>query len=1175
MINKPPTITPDQNINSFATVPVDNCELSGRKAPIQSFVMFKSQNTDTIEPKIPLPETTVSGTIPTWTPNEILPDKAGLHFIGNNDAVLDRIVQPSGTGNPNIGANIPPTPTSSPIPRVVPESEYANAPQLPGWVFIGTHGDGIIIQKTDQKFPSPFPSMSPPPQDSVPEKSTVTRQLVGSQKLVISGNLITVPFLNTKTNGILPGDILQLNDPNHSNAIRLFKIVSINQSDSTQITVETLNPDNLGNLSTGTYNDIEISGIETALSNIIARSQISINRSQADGNISVAVSSKAILRANPTGDPIIQIPQPLVSPPQPGDVAPTILLDTSKSSSIKKIEIDPITGTTLEMNVMSIVKNNTMTITMTTNVYDSNEQLIASSDTQPDPVTPTKTTKIPLVVPNINTTRATGTQTVSFEQKTIANGLGSNYVSSIWIDQDQTVWATSYHPEDFNQGGISVSRNFGDHWETFRVDGIYDYVARNRNPKKTGLLTNNFREVKRDRISHKLVFASDEGVYTSLVKETNHYPMIVTDDRGKTSQDIEGIQKLNDNIDFNQFSTFNGLGNNKIRTVYIEETPVMSLSSATPLIPGLDRHVPGFDVKHDEPTMRSTWWAGTQSGLSRSQDQGATWKTFDLSYKPVDSKGPSLIITSPFNNQIINTGPPSNSPPFIDIVVEARDENGVKSVEASFDNQTFFPLQFEPNPPRYTKRQYDIGRFPSGRVFLYVRSTDIFGNESQAVPILLRIFNPPIIITTAVDILEPHLNSTISDVFPCIIRIRSNKAITNVMATTAQGATGDPVFENTYKPAFLAVAPHTFANETGVPDTRRLESLYEFLIDTSSINATRNVRLTVKVIDETGSQFVNGTLTTAGQPVTQTFFNIYRRLPHTPVVAISGRTIWAGTDARCGLSLSEDNGKNWRTITIREDLLQPTILAIALRKNEVWVAWSTSDDKHGLSMSSDMGKTWREFTETGDNLPDQHVLSIAFQGKNVWVGTRNGAGKLEAVGTPFTIYRVEDGLSDNQINNIYVDCDQIGVWLSTRNGISLTRNAGKSWFVAGIQQGLANDVILPPDGSMINLSIGNVKAIIRYRGNIYAATDNGLGVSSNEGHNFDKILAPIIGSNSVNCFKISGENLWIGTDNGLTKLDSSNNFITYRTDGIYSSLDILLSKTNTGLKHNRINFLAE
>lgn len=693
-------------------------------------------------------------------------------------------------------------------------------------------------------------------------------------------------------------------------------------------------------------------------------------------------------------------------------------------------------------------------------------------------------------------------KTARYIQKTMKDGLGSNFISSIFVTPTgplsagfesigQVIFVGTYSPDNHRLGGLSVSYDFGKLWETFRVDGIYDPLQRNRKPFKTGMSSNNIRDIKFDRLTSKLVIATDSGVLSCIFIPSQILPL-----------SIEDAEAINDKFNFSVYSTLNGLGSLDVYSIEVEEQ-----FSRT--------------VRSDEPIVKTVWWAGTAEGLSRSIDQGYTWQTYNVSYKPENAVGPALTFISPNNTAIIKN--------IIKISVQASNNSGVQKVEISFDNQNFSEIQFDGT---YYTTMFNTQSLEDGRAFIYARSIDIFGNTSFAVPIVVTVDNSSTSTAkgenTSIEIIDPVENATVSGIYPLQIKITSDINISSVQLTDHPGS-----FPYS---AQLVIPPRLKENSL-------FESVYQFMYDTTTAETGAKITIIVQITDENSDT-----------NETQRSFYVFNKLPIITSIAVSGHTIWAGTVLQCGLGMSSDNGKTWKYFTTNNGLISNNIQTISVRKNEVWVG----TDK-GLCMTFDIGRTWQNFNSLVNKMPGDDVRSIAFQGSTVWVGTVNGLGKLEKQGMPFKSYRTLEGIAGNQINNIFVDCDQKTIWASTNCGISKTVNGGRTWTSYRIENGLPSNY---------------VNAITRYQNKIYAGTFMGLGVSQNEGRNFKQIGSPPLGANNVSCFRVDASDLWIGTENGLTKLDQNGNWVTYRKEGIFSSILQQLSDKNIGIKNNKINFIT-
>src|SRR5579872_4169899 len=71
---------------------------------------------------------------------------------------------------------------------------------------------------------------------------------------------------------------------------------------------------------------------------------------------------------------------------------------------------------------------------------------------------------------------------------------------------------------------------------------------------------------------------------------------------------------------------------------------------------------------------------------------------------------------------------------------------------------------------------------------------------------------------------------------------------------------------------------------------------------------------------------------------------------------------------------------------------------------------------------------WENFT-TANGLPDNHVFSVAVDGKRVWAATENGLGLYE--NGKWKVYRPEDGLAHRAVLFVAPDKRTGDVWIAT------------------------------------------------------------------------------------------------------------------------------------------------
>ena len=109
-----------------------------------------------------------------------------------------------------------------------------------------------------------------------------------------------------------------------------------------------------------------------------------------------------------------------------------------------------------------------------------------------------------------------------------------------------------------------------------------------------------------------------------------------------------------------------------------------------------------------------------------------------------------------------------------------------------------------------------------------------------------------------------------------------------------------------------------------------------------------------------------------------------------------------------------------------------------------------------LAAGPDMPRfRWESFT-TADGLPDDHVFSVAVDGKRVWAATENGLGLYE--NGKWKVYRPEDGLAHRAVLYVAPDKRTGDVWIATMGGLSRF-SGGRFDTYTQFNSGLPNDVV--------------------------------------------------------------------------------------------------------------------
>lgn len=175
---------------------------------------------------------------------------------------------------------------------------------------------------------------------------------------------------------------------------------------------------------------------------------------------------------------------------------------------------------------------------------------------------------------------------------------------------------------------------------------------------------------------------------------------------------------------------------------------------------------------------------------------------------------------------------------------------------------------------------------------------------------------------------------------------------------------------------------------------------------------------------------------------------------------------------------------------------------------------------------------------------------------NIWIGTRNGLTVYNYLKTKFTNYKhIPDSLNtivSNTINDLL--CDNNGnIWLATPMGLNKV-TADKNGLILSVQY-------LPSESINITcLHLGR-------DGILWIGTENGLFYYDNN-HQIKPYILPIVPvSNTINTIYVDTyNNLWIGTDIGLLKLNKeTNDMVVYYVD----------PEDNSSIVHNSITSMTE
>jgi ligand-binding sensor domain-containing protein len=249
-------------------------------------------------------------------------------------------------------------------------------------------------------------------------------------------------------------------------------------------------------------------------------------------------------------------------------------------------------------------------------------------------------------------------------------------------------------------------------------------------------------------------------------------------------------------------------------------------------------------------------------------------------------------------------------------------------------------------------------------------------------------------------------------------------------------------------------------------------------------------------------------------------------LPSNKVFSVKtdGARIWAGTDA--GLALYEDG--IWQTFTTEDGLPHNGVLSIdiSLVTGDLWVA-----TLGGLSRFS-AGK-FDTYTQFNSGLPNDVIYQVVCDGKDVWVATGGGAGRLNTYTGEWDIF-TERNAPMHEPWTYGVTAGNGKVFIAAWGGGVIEYDKRTEQFRDYVDpDGEMELDLFPDDGVVHDITTG-----VSYSNAIlWVATYFGL--SRYDGNHWRGYFDHDSGlvSNFINYLRANDDVVWLCTDNGVSSFN--------------------------------------
>jgi hypothetical protein len=255
--------------------------------------------------------------------------------------------------------------------------------------------------------------------------------------------------------------------------------------------------------------------------------------------------------------------------------------------------------------------------------------------------------------------------------------------------------------------------------------------------------------------------------------------------------------------------------------------------------------------------------------------------------------------------------------------------------------------------------------------------------------------------------------------------------------------------------------------------------------------------------------------------------------------AARARTPEIAVDPRDGIWIAQDDKFIYQTLD-RWSVFSAgaTVNKLVIDQSILWLA---TDD--GV-IRFDIGSQKPTKLTMDDGLPSQRVSTVAYDDQYVWFGTNKGLVRYRKTDRTLKTYDESNGLPSKVVTYAVTIGRQ--VWFGTRNGIA---------YYSPDVDGLRGF------GEADGLASGDVAEVFQFGADLWCRTDVGLSRFRIQQRVFNNFPMSLMGAQQIRVMSVDGENLWLGTDNGLWLFEGASDAIR-----IFPQQDALGSKNIVGVE---------